>query len=287
MFLSIPCNSQPTAGSITSGAAFPSFADMFNLNPASIPTVETPVGVEGVVSTSSSGSTQQPNFSILKGFNSFGAAASSNSDNTFYTYNLDQAFRGVNASATTISTQTAHDSVMPTVNLGSALALVFDSIKDTFVPSLGVNARYNKVIKNFELGLGLTLSFGHFTFGLSTISNKGDTATGIPTTNTTTYSFGFQFSPIHFDYTVLLYTTKDPTLSTLTLFSQPVTIYTASADLGIFHPTLGYRTAYNILGEKTTLTLLSLLVTITDHFALTVMSNYVPGSKSLGAQVFF
>jgi hypothetical protein len=80
------CNGGPTSGSLPNiGGALASFSDAFNLNPASIPTHPTPLGVELIAtpSTTPYGGTNY-NFAVIHGFQRFGAALSTNSDNTFY-----------------------------------------------------------------------------------------------------------------------------------------------------------------------------------------------------------
>src|SRR3990167_7522626 len=117
------CESRPAYKTI-SGGPYPAFADMFNINPASIPVVDAPLGVEGIASTSGNRYAKEDiNFALIKGFQRFGTAASSNSDNTFYSYNLVHAYQGT-PYRDDIERAAAEGSVLPTINLGASFALI-------------------------------------------------------------------------------------------------------------------------------------------------------------------
>ncbi len=289
-FLSVPCDAT-AAETTVSGGAYPSFADMFNINPASIPTISTPVGVEAIASTSGSAKqTPDFNFAFIKGYQRIGTAIASNSDNTFYSYNLVQASQNTSY-GTTVSQALAQNTVMPTLNIGTAIALVENKLQEQakrfITPSLGLNLRYNKVTRGWDFGYGLSGSSKYFSVGLSYIANRGSRSIGYPDTSTTTFSLGTKLQHLNFEYTALYYRTSDPTLKTNPAFSNAVQIFTGSAQFGRVFPSMAYRRATNIDGASVGLLLVSLQYQLSDRFVAALLHNYLPGSSSAGLQVFF
>src|SRR3990167_8112631 len=49
------------------GGSYPSFSDTFNVNPASIPTTITPLGIEVLMATAGTSSSAQTNFALVRG----------------------------------------------------------------------------------------------------------------------------------------------------------------------------------------------------------------------------
>lgn len=87
-FLSIPVDNGSCGNSginTVTGGGFPTFSDAFNLNPASIPILKTPVGVEGTYSYNNKDPNQssESNVALIKGYDGFGFGMTSNSDRTF------------------------------------------------------------------------------------------------------------------------------------------------------------------------------------------------------------
>lgn len=226
------------------------------------------------------------NFAFIKGFQRVGTAVSSNSDNTFYSYNLAQGYIG-NPYKSAFDKKVAAYSVLPTINVGSAMALLDEKLKPIMSPNLGIVARYNKISKAWDYGVGASANSEYVTVGVSSIRTKGEKSLGFPETTTSTASFGLKIMKFNFEYTVLYYRTEDPTVMSLPIFTDPVKIVTASLQLKSFIGTAAYRTAKNIMGDQAYLWLLSLQYQFTNHFALSYLSNYIPGTKSVGLQIFF
>ncbi len=277
-FISVPCESSPDRGAVT-GGAFPAFADMFNLNPASIPTVETPVGIEAIASASGRLDSEPTyNFSIIKGFKRIGAALSSNSENTFYNYNLEQAAQGTQFQS--------YFGQRSTLNLGSAFALLEDELKQYMSPALGLGARYNQVTGDLDLSFGASLSSKYLSLGVSTHSTRGDPMTGYPNTQTTTLSAEFRLGWLSVDYTLIYYGTSDPIARQHPIFGTPTRIATIGVQKGGFWATAAYRRTVDLDGAERSLLLGSVQYQFFSKLSAGYLYNYVPGSQSLGIQLF-
>ena len=261
---------------------------MFNVNPASIPTIPTPLGVE-VIASSVGEVNAKPNmnFALIKGFSRVGTAVSTSSDNTFYSYNLAQGFIGSPSRASFEESLSQHSTTTPTINLGSAVSLLQEQAQKFVTPTMGLVARFNKLSKAWDYGIGTSINSEHVTMGLSSIRTRGDRAVGVPETTTTTGNFGLKLSKLNIEYTLLYYRTTDVTVMTLPIFNDPVQIFTASYQWNSFIATGAYRAVTNIVGKRAYLWLVALQYQFNSHFALSYLSNYVPDTKSLGLQLFF
>jgi hypothetical protein len=271
-----------------SGGAYPSFADMVNLNPASAPTIPTPVGLEAIYNTSGSGNSKPDyNLSLIKGFERIGTAASTNSENTFYSYNLVQAFQGTQY-RDMAERILAEKTILPTINFALATVLFPETFANFITPSIGVTARYNKTTKNLDKGWGLSLNSKFLSAGVSGYNSAEYNSMGIPATKTTIYNVGLKLSVFNFDYTQLRYETKNLNWSRgFRVFSEPVHIYTATLNFDSVLLTTAHREAINILDEKVTTTLLSGQIRISKSIALLALYNYIPGATSVGLDYFF
>jgi hypothetical protein len=286
-FLSVPCNSSPQQQTV-SGGAYPTFGDMFNVNPGSIPTIPTSVGVEAISSTTGDANAKPLiNVAVIKGFQRVGTALSTNSENTFYTYNLAQAYQNT-AAQSPLERQVADASVMSTVNLGAALAIVANQLKRISIPTLGLNLRYNTAARSWDPGFGLSVNSKHFDLGFSQYSGKARTPQTSMTTKTTTATVGAKFEYLNLEYTYLSYKANDIGLATRSaVFHNPVHIFTGVLQMKEVYFTLGRRLAFNMDDRRVALTLLALQIQFSGKFAFSYMLNYVPGASSIGFQAFF
>jgi hypothetical protein len=280
-FLSVPCDAN-SASSTISGGAYPSFADMFNLNPASIPTLPTPIGVEVIASNTLGTSKTDVNLALIKGYDRAGAALSTNSDRTFYTYNLAQALQGNNYQ-NDVQDMLASQSIMPTVNLGGALALVIERVSRYSVPTLGVNLKYNRATQGFDYGAGTSINSKHLSMGVSYTRNSA--FSGMAGTTTTVTSLGFKYKVLNVDFTMIYYRSLDETLATFSVFSHPAQIATATLNLTQLLLTVAYRRVVTIASDQLEMMHVSVQYKASKHLSISYLYNYIPGTQSLGMQL--
>lgn len=271
-YLDVPCTrgSQET----TVAGSFPSFADSFNLNPASIPTMRTPVGVEVIASNANVAvEGAKYNVALIKGFRKMGAAISTDSDTTFFNHGAYQA-----GSSSTSSTSSA-DAVMPSINLGAALAgLLHAKTEELFLPSYGVVARYNRVSQKWGHGLGASFNSKYLTIGGSAVAEKNSDSS---TTTFGAYSAGLKFLAVQADYTYLTYGQGSSFLT-----NAPTHIVSAAIRVRGFWLEYAYKQYVDTSGATVSKMLIGSQVQLGRYLALGYLYNYIPGAHSLGAQIF-
>lgn len=147
-----------------SGDALPSLSSAFNINPAAIPVRKTPLGIEMIASSSTTSySGWQHNFAVIRGFQSFGTAFSTNSDNTFYSNSLRTT---ATAATYGIPTSIMSAYTIPTLNFGVALPLLEKKLK-AILPTLGISTKYNKDKQTFGYASGLSINSSRLSLGVS------------------------------------------------------------------------------------------------------------------------
>lgn len=274
---------------VQSGGSYPSFSDTFNVNPASIPTTETPLGVEGIVTTGGDRSKATTNFTLIKGFDRAGFGIANNSDKTLYTYNILQGLEGTPYQSAVNGYQAAN-SAMSSLNFGSAIApLPSKLIPFLSSPTVGANLRYNQLTQKWDLQYGTSINAEYFTVGVSYRNSIGSGSAGnyIATMSTTALTAGTKLGPLDLEYTLLFLKTPDPTLQVYSFFTKPVKIFTAALNLDSLHFTFAHREAYNVQDFKITTNLFAAQIELTKKLAVAFQHNYIPGSESLSAQLLF
>lgn len=271
-YLDTPCTrgSQET----TVAGSFPSFADSVNLNPASIPTMRTPVGVEVIASNANVAvAGAKYNVALIKGFRKMGAAISTDSDTTFFNHGLYQA------SGTSSSSSSSADAVMPSLNLGAALAgLLSTKQESSFLPSYGVVARYNRVRQKWGHGLGASFNSKYLTIGGSAVSEKNSDSS---ITTFGAYSAGLKVHAFQADYTYLTYGKGSSFLT-----NAPTHIVSAAIRFRGFWLEYAFKQYVDASGTTATKMLIGSQVQLGKFLALGYLYNYIPGAHSLGAQIF-
>lgn len=132
------------------GGSYPQIFDAFNINPSSIPTTLTPVGIEVF---SSSGDF---NFALIKGQGKYGAALSSSETSSNFFSNINNYEAAATASLTKNST--THGAYGPNLNFGFAVPLSFSTTPSSFVPILGLSLKRNKETGTYKQTAGLSLN---------------------------------------------------------------------------------------------------------------------------------
>jgi hypothetical protein len=271
------CN--PKSGKLLAqvGGAFSTFADSFNLNPASIPTSPTPYGIEYVSSfTSGTSTTTRSNFALVKGYQRIGAGISTNSDDTFYSNSQTQNFVGTSYGNTLGAF--VPDSLAPTLNFGTAFALLPEQVRPYLSSNLGATIKYNKINGKIGPGGGLSLATEHVSLGLSMV-HETDTEYS-PATTYYTFTAGYKSPSFQIEYIYL----KNVTDSYLV--SWPMQIATASLSRSGLTGTAAIRRLIDFEGNPKIQFHFAIQYQFSRYFSAGYLYNYIPGTQSLGAQVF-
>lgn len=141
------------------GGSYPQVFDAFNINPSSIPTSLTPVGLE-IFTTNG-----DFNFALIKGQGKFGAAFSSSETNSNFFSNVNNYEAAATASSTQSST--SKGSYAPNLNLGFSVPLLGGSSPSKIVPVLGVSLKRNKDTGTYKQTAGLSVNTSIFHAGAS------------------------------------------------------------------------------------------------------------------------
>ena len=309
------CNSNGTSKARI-GGAYSTLGDAVNLNPAAIPTLNLPLGVEYIVSRKASA--YRSSFAFIKGFGSAGAAVTSNSDDNFYGNSIFQApgakgfspNRFTNASSQASSQSNGSNSLnegnvqFPTVNLASAVALdrLFSEglgINKTFFESnLGVVAKYNKAAKSFSPGIGASLSLWMFSFGYSR-SEDPKTETS-PKVSYETFSAGIKTKYFQLEGVMIAshgieswvvggYTTftGSPYYVLDSRKHRPGTFLTLSSNIFGVLATAAVRSYQDVNLQNRFQYHFAAQYQLSSKIALEYLNNYVIDHQSIGVQVLF
>ncbi len=272
-----------TEGGAKVGGAFSSFADSFNLNPASIPTAKGPYGVEYIGTyDASSTKTFKHNFALIKGLSRIGAGLSTNGDDTFYGNNQSQTTTSTNYSSN-LQDAVSSGSVSPSFNLGAALSLLPKEIVSPVTPKGGLTIRYNKYNGKLSPGAGLSLASRHLTFGLSLVTEGGDQYT--PSTRFYTTTIGFKTSRFQVEY-LYLKNESDVLSSYFYTPSQPIHIVSASLSLLNFSMSGAAKRVINFDGAIQYYFHGAIQYQFSRYFAVAGLINYIPNTQSIGIQAF-
>ena len=269
-------------------AALPSYSDAFNLNPASIPTLPTPVGAEWrALSTFASGAGFNQSLALLKGSKGLGFALATNDDEGFYTFNFEQAVLG-GVVPTGVSSALAAHTVSETVNLGLSVGPWIDVLEKYFHASVAGQARYNRDSKLVDPEIGLALSGRYLSVGLSQTRKRGLGST--PAETLTTWTAAFALGPIHIEYTELDY---DSSLAALggvyaKIAHQTVPIVTGSIDLNkkIFLKG-AYRNYLDVRNSQISQGMAAIQFRPWSKLIAGYSYNEIRGAHTLMAQYFF
>lgn len=259
---------------MVSGASFPSLSDALNVNPASLPTIHTPFGIEWIgASPNTFANSAKSNMSFIKGFTGIGAGVTSNSDRSFYSPNLAAAFFGSSPVASA-SGYVDSSSANPGYNFGNAVALPIPALKKIGKLNVGGAIRYNRITQNWDPQGGVSLNLPLVSVGFAYSPQKGNQY--IQPGKLYTFDGGFRLGILRFDYTHLIASTQG-----FTAYSD---IYTGSLQWGSFMATGGYRTFTDPMGGKISLSMAAAQYQFSSRFVVGYYYNYLPGLQSLGVQ---
>lgn len=175
------------------GRTLPVLADTVRFNPAAIPTVPTPVGVEFTYNSRTEGDKNfQP--SLLKGLPSVGIAAVSWTENNFSTPNVQKAIGTYYSSLLSSYNQ----STSMGFRLGTSVGF---SVGNFARISGGASFGQGRAFGSSSTALGVTADAGVFSLGLAKTKDK--VVTGLPGASTTTMSVGLTYLGIYIGHTYM------------------------------------------------------------------------------------
>lgn len=271
---------------VSSGGSVPSSGSTHRMNPASIPT-NAPWGVEVIASVS-----RQPeaymavqgastatlyNFSVVRGFKRLGAGVSTDGEDTFFTHSYVHAAKDTFREAEIQNIHDEYDSLIRTLNVGTAFAIPTGNLSKLVNPSLGVQMRYNIPMQQWGWGAGVSLSSQIFSAGISYNVDPNeyeDAKIGQLIT-----MVGFGYGPFRLDYSILNYKAGD-------LKDLPASVVTASLNWKRVIVFGGRREAFNFQEEVKVDYLYGVQLLVWSHLSIGGMYNYLSDRVSYGAQIF-
>jgi hypothetical protein len=145
------------------GGSFPQLFDAFNINPASIPTKLTPVGLELFTSNGDF------NLALLKGMNVAGAAFSSSETEAMFFSNMNNYEMAVRSFTTASENKNSTNQGLysPNYNLGFSVPLLGPNLKSPLAPILGFSLRKNKDTGETKTTVGLSFNTSVIHLGAS------------------------------------------------------------------------------------------------------------------------
>ncbi len=180
----------------STGASYPQIFDAFNVNPAAIPTKQTPLGLEIYHGDN------QTNISIIKGLESFGLGlATSQTNGNFFSNmnNLEIALNEANIAPDSTTTSasdnksTQQSAYSPSQQVGFAFPLLGKGVR-AIAPIVGVSLKKNAANDGYKYNTGLSINTKIAHVGASlTKDNFGEKAFNA--------NFGFRIFNVLFDYT--------------------------------------------------------------------------------------
>ncbi len=284
------CNKSGGHGTAKIGGGYSSYADPINLNPASIPTKPTPMGVEVIYSFSQAALvTGKTNLALIKGFQKFGTGISLSSDNTFFSnqpvsvaqntstgasstqFSPGSTFSSAGSSSSTVSS--------PVLNLGSAIDLdILKRDMKGYNGALGGLAKIATATNKITPGFGFSIQKEFFSLGGSYFQEKDSLTNQV--TASYTYSFGIRLNSFMAEY-LLMSTTGAQMLS------QPIHLLTASYSASRFMFSFAVKRAYDLSNLSTIEYHGAAKLTLTSMLAAGYLYNYIKGCHSVGAQILF
>ena len=202
------CDTVSIANSV--GRTLPVLSDSIRFNPASLPTIPTPVGIEGTYSSKTEGD-KKIQVSIIKGLPNFGFGFASWTENSFATPNV-QRIINTDFAPNIPGYQSGQKSGF---RLGGSLGLPLGSALERVARiNVGASMGQGRVTGSSSKAFGITADFSFLSMGFS--QNSEVILTGMPAAQTQTLSAGitaggFYAGYSHMDFNIATY--KQPTIN--------------------------------------------------------------------------
>jgi hypothetical protein len=261
------------------GEAYATFGDAFNINPASLPTEETPLGFEALISQKSDAlEGSKYNLSLIRGFNDLGVGVSTNADNTFFSSSYVQ--RTSSSAGLTL----AEESLLPTYNLGSAMALPLGAfLKRHLSPTVGAALRQGAHRSTKGYSLGASLSGNYWNLGLSYVHEPA--SNDLPQEHSYSLGAGLRLSRFFVDFS---YVATDSSYGLANLYTEESSATTVATTLLLGRFALNYawrRNTRPLYGVVEMQAMMGIHYQALEKLRLLYLYGYVAASHTLGAQV--
>lgn len=246
------------------------------MNSASIPTEESPYGIESIASfPRADDPARNYSFSLVKGFHKVGTAVSTASNMSFYGNDIVQRSTGLSSDANITHPETASGHLTD-LNIGTSIALNSAGGPNTPPPSVGISLRYNHITNTIGWGMGISAGAGKAVFGLG--FSEEQVSNTLPQILFYSALIGIKFPMAEFEYTLLMNEGGADL--------KPIHLLTATAVAGRFLISAAVRRLnYLYLGDLTQ-THYSVQFQPDSHIAFGYLYNYLPGTNSLALQLF-
>lgn len=250
------------------------FTDSFKLNAASLPTEDSPYGIEAISTFLTSGAPPGiPNLAIIKGFHRFGTGISTASSNTFYSNDLYGRLTGP-SKLTTLTPHEVSRGYFTNLNLGTSFSLL--DLGLGLRVQVGFSARYNKITNTIGGGPAVLLASPYFTLGLGVSREK--TSNYLLRSDFVSFMASTRIYILELEFN-LLSNNSVPMLNSISIFSGNIAfsnlIFTGAVRQ------LNYLSEGNVTQFHAGVQYL-----LSRHVSLGYLYNYIPGGNSLGLQIF-
>lgn len=250
------------------------FSSGFGLNSASLPTEPTSYGLETIASYyNRNGFNWAPTFSLIKGFQKFGTGVSTSGNNTFYGNDIVQRAYGKPEIDSFNPDEPAKGSFV-NLNLGTSINVLELPHGPTF--RLGLSARYNKTTDTFGGGPGLMVNWNRFTFGGGYTRER--VSNYLPRITFYNLMASMRLWIFEFEYSYL----KNDGGFDL----KPIQIFTTTTTIRRLTLTFAFRRLNYLQYGDVTQTHFAIQYLFSKNFSAGYLVNYIPGTASVGVQVY-
>jgi hypothetical protein len=253
-------------------------ANSFSINPAWLPTQESPMGLETIYSMIS----MHPwlgnlDLSIIKGFNKIGAGVATASENTFYANDVIQRATGP-SKLTTFNPHETPQGHLTDLNTGVSFDIGGGENKkgDSIGTELGFSARYNHVTDTVGGGPGILFNWHKLSWGGGITKEK--VATNLENVTFFTGEVAVNTYPLEFAYDILM--------NHGGYALGPVHIFTLTASAGKLTLTYAVRFLTYTREGYISQSHVAVQYFISKHLSGGLLYNYIPGSGSLAMQFY-
>lgn len=257
----------------TVSRALPVASEGIRFNPASLPTVPSPAGVEATYSsrTEADGKFQ---VALIKGFSSFGLGLSSWSENSFATPNVQRALRTRFVSVFDDYSSQSNDGF----RLGAALAIPLGALEKYFRVNGGASLGKGRLSRSSSTTYGLTLESRFLHLGYSKAYET--ISTQIPDATTATFGVGVSLEGLYLGFSRISYAIG-------TIEQLPIYLYSlryADRRWAIYG---ALKRDADFSGNRDTDKTAGISRYVTDKLVLGYLYGLYPDSHSMTVQLYF
>lgn len=265
------CDTLGIASSV--GRTLPAIGDSIRFNPASLPTVPTPIGVEAIYSSHTVGEDRLQG-SIIKGYPYVGIGAASWTENSFATPIVQRYLRALYASAF----QQYERSTGTGFRAGAALGIPLGRLEGAARVSVGASFGQGRVSGSSSSSFGITADGPWLSAGLSRTSETISPL--FPKATTDALSFGLHHDGFYAGFTRMAFTLG-------ALEQQAILFYSVrwASERWAVHGSL--KRDVDEIGNRKNEKNAGLQFFFGKHFVLGYMYGLYPRSHSMTAQFFF